>query len=284
MPIWGVNVHKNYSLSVTQYLDLVKAIGLTSIRVDVYDSTQTTKNWLSTLNNSAIARGITVVPVLIPSLAASNTEANAYNAAYAMSRSLSQTFPNMTWEAGNEMNFNCVNPGVDGSIPEHYDTALYNRVRGVVKGFIAGIKSVNPNALVGVGTAGIMFGFLRRLYNDGVRWGYTTEHLYIQPGASADDLISQAPALLAPLAEFGKPIAFTEFNQQDGHGISTDPTTTIALMQAINHHAAQYNIIAAYLYELLDEPLVPNLNERKYGLADENGVLNSIGVAVQNYI
>ena len=52
------------------------------------------------------------------------------------------------------------------------------------------------------------------------------------------------------------------------------------MMTGIETSAAQRNILAAYLYELLDEPHLSG-GEATYGIASAAGIPNSLGVAVR---
>lgn len=274
--LWGVNIHRNFALPQADVVALAKSLGFASLRVDIYDASADTKAYLSAL--VAAAAPMSIVPVLVPNAAASDTETNAYAWGYGTARSLAQSFPQTTWEAGNELDIYCINPGATGENKADYDLAKYNRCRGSIRGMRAGFKSIIPGVQVGVGIAGIHFGFLDRLKADGVRWDITTWHIYMPPGAT--DIAAGAPALFAKLARYGKPIALTEFNQQDGHLSTLSPQTLRDMMDAIKANAAAYNIIAAYIYELLDQPGLPG-GEATYGLADAAGVVNSLGAAVR---
>lgn len=282
--VWGINTHRSYSvLSVAQQLDVATTIGLTSLRVDVYDATPATIAWLTSLVTEAGSRGITILPVIVPNAAASNTEANAYNWGFATGRALAAAFPSLTWEAGNELDMFAIKPGTSGQSPSDYNDALYNMVRGSISGMYDGIHQADPTAKVVVGIAGIHFGFLERLADDGVNWDITSEHYYAAPAAA--DIATGADFLFGTLAQFNRPILMTEFNQQQGSLLSqsAQSETLVSMMSAMKLLAPKYNIIGAYLYELLDEPHL-EAAEAHYGLATETGVIKSAGLAVQQYL
>lgn len=271
----GVNIHPQYNVPIPDFLSVAKDIGMSTVRVDIYDSTALTKGYLTTLRAAASTLGIGVIAVLIPSAAASTSESAAYTWGKNNAKSLAQSFPDMTWEAGNELDQFCIKAGVDGTLPSHYDNVKYYKVRGAIRGMYDGFKQGSPNCVVGVGTSGDNFGFLQRLKNDNVNWDITTTHFYIMPGAT--DISVGAPVYLAKLAAFGKPIAFTEYHQQDGSNLSQNTQTLIDLTQALYDNRNTYNIVAIYVYELLDEPnLVPN--EAHYGLASSTGIINQFGL------
>lgn len=277
---WGVNIHKSYAnLNQAGVLALASSLGLKSIRVDVYDGSAATVSYLTGLIAAAAPHGIGVVSVLVPNAAASNTETNAYNWGYAAARKLAAAFPQMTWEAGNELDQFCGIPGNTGESVSHFDPAKYALCRGAIKGMRAGFKSKSSQP-VGVGIAGRSFGFLDLLQRDGVAWDITTWHIYTNTDTSAADITAGADMYLTRLAGYGKPIAITEFNQQDGHLSTQSPQTLLDMMSAIQSLAASKNVIAAYIYELLDEPHLAG-GEATYGLADSYGNLNALGRAVR---
>lgn len=278
--LWGVNIHKSYAnLNQAGVLALAASLGLKSIRVDVYDGGAATVSYLAGLIAAAAPYGIGIVPVLVPNAAASNTETNAYNWGYAQARALATAFPQMTWEAGNELDQFCGIPGNTGESMSHFDPAKYALCRGSIKGMRAGFKSKSAQP-VGVGIAGRSFGFFDLLKRDGVQWDITTWHIYITSDTSAADIAAGADLYLTRLAGYGKPIAITEFNQQDGHLSTASPQTLLDMMTAIQSLAVSKNVVAAYIYELLDEPHLAG-GEATYGLADSYGNLNALGHAVK---
>ena len=109
---WGINAHRSYSmLSTAQQLDLAKEIGLTSIRVDVYDASPTTIAWLSSLVTEGGSRGISILPVIVPAAAAATSEATARAWGLEVGSALATAFPTLTWEAGNELDLYAGHPG-----------------------------------------------------------------------------------------------------------------------------------------------------------------------------
>lgn len=282
---WGINAHASFDLvSAAEQLDLAKSIGMTSLRIDVYDASPTTIAWLSHILTEASHRGMTILPVIVPSAASGTSEAAAYAWGYNTASALASAFPGMTWEVGNEMDMYAVKPGTTGQSTSDYNDAIYAIVRGSIKGMSEGIHQSDSTASVAVGIAGMHFGFLQRLANDAVQWDITSEHYYAPPG-STPHIDSGADFLFGSLAQFGKPIIMTEFNQQQGYLLSQSEqvVTLVSMMNAIAALAPKYNIIGAYLYELLDEPgLDPT--EAHYGMANEIGILNATGLAIQEYL
>lgn len=133
--IWGVNIHRSYTnLDQSGVLALAASLGLRNIRVDIYDCSTDTRNYLAGLLAACAPLGIGVIPVLVPNATASNTEKNAYNWGYTQARSLATSFPQVTWEAGNELDQFCGIPGNTGESMSHFDPAKYALCRGSIKG------------------------------------------------------------------------------------------------------------------------------------------------------
>lgn len=278
--IWGVNIHRSYAnLPPSEALYLARSLGLTSVRVDVYEANPETIGYLRSLLNVALPLGLSILPVLVePNAAEVGSETATYRWGFRVARGLAQAVPAIKqWEAGNELDLRCVIPGKTGELPSHFDDAKYALARGAIRGMYEGFKA-DPQVQVGVNMAGWSFGFLDRLRADGVQWDVTTWHIYMPPGAP--DISVGAPALFAKLASYGKPISITEFNQQDGHLRTSNPQTLIDMMKAIDASAVTKRIVSAYIYELLDEPHLAG-GEATYGLADTFGALNPLGAAVK---
>lgn len=280
---WGINTHTSYSLSAAQQVSLAQQIGLTSLRVDVYDASPTTIATLTALLSQAGSKGISVLPVIVPSAAAATSEAAARAWGLNVGSTLAKAFPSLNWEAGNELDEFVIKPGTTGVSMTDFDDARYALARGAISGLVDGIHAGQPSAKVAVGITGIHFGFLERLARDGVRWDITSEHYYAAPKAT--DIMPGADALFAKLAQFGRPIVMTEFNQQQGSLLSpADQTATLTnMMTAMATLAPKYNIVGAYIYELLDEPRL-NGSEAHYGMASAQGVLSATGHAIQDYL
>jgi hypothetical protein len=147
----------------------------------------------------------------------------------------------------------------------------------------AGLAKADPTAKTIVDITGQHFGFLDRLAADGVTWNITGEHYYAAP--NSPDLNSGAAALFSKLATYGRPIALTEFNQQQGglSSVQSEATTLVNMMKAVASVSSQDDITSAYVYELLDEPQNP-ADEADYGLASATGQMDQAGQAVENYL
>lgn len=283
--IWGVNIHRSYAnLPPGDVLALAKAMGFTSIRVDVYEANTDTKTYLAGLIAAATPLGLGIVPVLAkPKASALGSEQACFNWSYQTARSLALWFPQMTWEAGNELDMDAIKPGTSGEVQGDYDNRIFGLARAAIRGMYQGFKSASAMP-VGVGMAGVHWGFLDRLKaSGGVTWDITTWHYYTPVGTPAPDINAGAKQYLDRLATYNKPLALTEINQQSGHLSTADPQTLIDTMAAIANWSGTQTILAAYLYELLDEPHLSG-GEATYGLCNATGVPNALGEAARQHI
>lgn len=277
--LWGVNIHRRSTgsyatLPLGVQMALAASMGFRSVRVDVYDATADTTAWLNGLHTTAGALGIGVLPVVIPNIAWTTTQIQA------MARSLAVACPWIaTVEAGNEPDLYCKKPFASGAAKIDYDNTKYTKAKNAIVALYNGFKSASPAIQVGLNMVYQNWGWLDRMRQDlgGALWDCTTWHVYLPPGS--EGIAEGAPAVLAQLASYGKPVIVTEFNQDKGHLSSFDPQTLIDMMTAFEANG----VSGAYVYELLDEPGLPG-GEANYGLADAAGVVNSLGADVRDYL
>ena len=282
---WGVNAHNRpwNQLSTAQELDLAKTIGLTSLRVDIYDASPDWINWLSSLVSEASSKGISIMPVIVPNQSVCRDEATAYAWGQQVGSALATAFPHLTWEAGNELDEFAIKSGTTGQSASDYDEGRYGIAMGAIKGLEDGIHQADPTAHVAVGITGIHYAFLQRLVRDGVSWDITGETYYIGHGDT--QIPEELDGVFSQLAQFNRPILVTEFNQFEGSLLSPteEANTLVSMMSTMKNLAAKYNITGAYIYELVDEPPLTG-GEAHYGLASQTGSLNPAGLAVQQYL
>lgn len=264
--IWGVNGHPLTSYPgtpIARQLAYIHDLGLKSYRVDVREGDV---ERLPALVAAAKAEGITILPVLTPTLDldGSNPEA-LYKNAFAFASGVVGRLKGdvRVFELGNELeNYAIIKPcemqddGVQypcgygpagGARALDYFGPRWRKVSAVLKGLSEGATQADPAASKAMGTAGWGHtGAFERMQSDGIAWDISVWHLY---GSDPE------PSLRA-LARYGHPIWITEFNQPLG---STESESTQAAglarwMRRIDELAGRYHIEAAHIYELLDEP------------------------------
>jgi hypothetical protein len=265
--IWGVNGHPLVSypgVSLEQQLDLVKALGMRSYRVDVTRFDQMER--FGQLVAAARARGIEILPILMPPVNLDQSdEASLQRGAFAFAEAFARRFaPDISvWELGNEMEiYALLKPCElrdDGSVypcewglasgvgPGDYFGPRLAKVFAVLRGLSDAVKAADPTARRAIGTGGwSRTGFFERLRAAGLEWEISVWHMYAEDPEPAFKI----------LASFGKPIWVTEFNhdygsQRDGEAGQAEGLTRT--MRRLRELAGLYNVEAAHIYELLDE-------------------------------
>ena len=264
--LWGVNGHPLVSypgVTFEQQLDMMRALGLKSYRVDVVDMRHADK--LAKLVEAAKARDIQILPVITTGIdLAKGTPEEIYARAYAIARDLVGRFGRdiRVWELGNEMeNFAILKPcetrddgtqypcnwGPAGGVgTDEYFTPRWRKVSAALKGLSDATVSVDPGIVKAMGTAGWgHVGAFDRMKADGIRWDISVWHLYGDEPEWA----------LRHFARHGKPIWVTEFNNPYGslNGEVQQAEGLRHAMARLLHLSPKYRIEAAHIYELLDE-------------------------------
>lgn len=265
--IWGVNGHPFTAypgISFDDQLKVVSQLGMTSYRVNV--SSIDSAPALRSLVDRARPLGIDILPVLTPPLdLKAHTPDYLYSRAKAFAAYYASRFKDdiRVWELGNELeNFAIIQPcemrddgvqyncdwGPAGGVgPLEYYGPRWKKVSAVLKGMSDAVKSIDPGIRKALGTAGWgHVGAFERMRQDGIEWDISVWHFY------GDDIEWG----LERVSSFGKPIWVTEFNHPLGSqkGEQQQAEGLEKIMKQINGLREKYNVEAAHIYELLDEP------------------------------
>ena len=275
---WGVVGHDDHDIYDNTYV-----YNKNSFEEQMHLITGSSMSWLRTSCNSAScnkllttaeAGGVQILKSIEMSPDSKLDEEANYKRAYAsgVTEGSAYVYGFKYFEAGDELD-NWVGMKGDGSQRSQYVESRYLQARGFVRGMIDGIHSVDASAKVLVDDAGwCHYGFLRMLWDDGVRWDITAFHWYNNEGN-----IEKAGCNNANVAQihaaFGPPVWITEYNSNTAVS-KNDPVaegawigTFIAQLRTV---APKYNIQAAFAYELFDEPnLVSPISH--YGIFYANG-------------
>jgi hypothetical protein len=285
--VWGVNGHPltqapYLSMTYAEQMQEMQSMGLTSYRVDIYDDNPSTMSALSSLITTAQQYDITILPILILNPASYANATDAYNAGYALAEAYAKEFPGMTWELGNEFDDYAILPGTTGESASDYDSAKMAVVAGLLEGMLNGIHQADPTSKGIVDEQGPHFGFFDALAADGVQWDISGLHWYSGDGDLTD---VGGVNVLAELASFGHPIEITELNETNGHlsSVQMEASYLSTTMSQIDGLSSTYDITAAYIYELLDQPALSG-GEATYGLANATGTINAAGEAVESFL
>lgn len=263
---WGANGHPLVAyrgIKPEQQLDLLKAAGLRSYRVDVTDAGELKA--LRILVNLARARGIDILPVITPTfdldkLSAQDLYRKSFNLAVVLIAPLKDHV--RVWELGNELeNYailkacetrddgtqnSCFGGDAVGSDRLSYSRTRWSKVSAVLKGLSDGAKSVDPTILRAMGSAGWGHtGSFALMRDDGIDWDISVWHMYGEDPEWAFKILKQ----------YGHPIWVTEFNNPYGSqsGEEEQADGLEKAMTRLRALSATYDIQAAHIYELLDE-------------------------------
>ncbi len=252
--LWGVDGHfwdQYASMTPVQTANLIKSLGITTYRLDVNNSQYA-------LVDALLDEGIEIVAILG---GVNNDYAGSFNEAVTFAtRYLGQIH---TYQVSNERDVASGTVAGNGELPSDYDTAGYTAGKNTIDGLIDGLKSVDPTIKTIVNFTWLHYGFVQRLFDDGVMpdiigidW-YWDDITAVQGTKNLPQIVKDA---------FQRPIWITEGNRKDGslngaEQLEADYITTTAAAMRDNP-----NIDAYFVYELLDEPANGTNTERFYGL------------------
>lgn len=242
----------------------MKDLGMRSYRVNISHAHFAPE--LKALVTEAKAFGIDILPVLTPDVDMEGDDSQSlYSKSYALAFTLASGLSEQVrvWELGNELEnfaiikaceiqddgvqYNCSWGPAGGNGPLHYFTPRWVKVSSVLKGMIDGINAVDPTLRKAIGTAGWGHtGAFTRMLQDGIDWDITVWHHYEGNPEEA----------LKVLANYGRPIWVTEFNNSQGseNGEQQQAQGLTRMMQHLRDQSQLYRVEAAHIYELLDEP------------------------------
>ncbi|WP_370650767.1 hypothetical protein [Caballeronia sp. SL2Y3] len=297
---YGANGHNNeggaYDISSpARQLSQLQDLGAKLYRNEVYSQATATK--LAGIARSMAAGGVTVFPVLLSDPRSFNSESDAYTAGFALGQQTATSYRYPYYEVSNELGAMSLVGNVDGVYPQQFDNALFQKARGLIRGMIAGIKSVDTNGKIIIGgDTWLHYGFDDMLWNgtqpDGttghpkVTWDITGWHWYSEQG----DITHACGGtgchdVLAALQAYGKPIWLTEFGVRPWYGSDAQIASYMVgnrMMAQFVAVASRYNLQAIQAYELYDDPVG---GEGNYGLLMNDGVTQKpVYAAFKNFV
>jgi hypothetical protein len=261
---------------VSTQISQLKDLGATIYRNDVYNLASA--NVVAKMAQTMAASGITVYPVIMLGTGY-NSEQDAYNAAYTLGQQVANTYNYKYFEVANELEAQALNGNVDGNVWYQYNNQPFMVARGVLRGMIAGVKSVRPSAQIIVNGTWLHYAFFQMLMDgsqpDGthghptVNWDITAWHWYSDQGSMLNACGgSGCHNMLSVLASFGKPVWINEFGVRPNYGSESQIASYLSgnqMMAQYQSVASQYNIKSIQAFELYDD------NEGAFGLLRGDG-------------
>jgi hypothetical protein len=300
---YGVNGHNGYgsvyrSTPQSTQLAQLQDLGMKAYRNEVFSASSAA--YIGALANTMAAGGVTVFPVLLMDVGFGSTynfpdEQSAYNAGYTLGQQTgAQHFP--YYEVSNELGAQCLTGNVDGVRITDYDNRKFQTARGVIRGMIAGIRSMDSSGKIIMGADTWMhYAFDQMLANgtqpDGsgghpiVTWDITAWHWFSDQG----DITNACGGtgcynVIGALHAFGQPVWITELGVRPSFGDATQGGAYLAndMLAGMVSIASQYDIESVQIYELYDDP--PG-GEGPYGLLLNDGLTPKPAYAdVKQYI
>jgi Glycosyl hydrolase catalytic core len=282
---YGMNGHVNragpyQTTSLDTQLAQLKDLGVTLYRNDVGNVEGA--QYLASVAQKYARSGVTVYPVILQQLDFPD-EDTAYQASYTLAQQIVNVQRYAWYEVTNELAPECLVGWVDGVRSTDFNNSCFQIARGVIRGLIAGIKSVDPVGKIIIGgNTWMHYGFDVMLANgtqpDGtsghpvVTWDITAWHWYSEQG----DITNACGGtgchnVLAVLQAFGKPIWLTEFGVRPWYGNDQQIASYMVgdrMMAEFVALASQYDVQAIQVYQLYDDE--PG-GEGDYGLFEDDG-------------
>ncbi|BCQ27178.1 lipopolysaccharide biosynthesis protein (plasmid) [Caballeronia sp. NK8] len=264
------------STAVATQLAQLQDIGAKIYRNDVYSLSSA--KVVAKMAQTMAASGITVYPVILLGTGYSN-EQTAYNAGYTLGQQVAGTYKYKYYEVANELEAQALTGNVDGTNWTHYKNQPFAVARGVMRGLIAGVKSVDSSAKIVVNGTWLHYAFFQMLMDgsqpDGthghptVNWDITAWHWYSNQG----DMTRACGGtgcydMLGVLRSFGKPIWINEFGVRPNYGTDQQIANYMAgntMMAQFQSVASKYNIQSIQAFELYDD------SEGNFGLMKSDG-------------
>jgi hypothetical protein len=275
-----------YATQLSQLQDL----GVKIFRNDVYNLASA--KVLANVAKQFAAGGVQVYPVMLLGLSY-NTEQDAYNAGFTMGQQTAQTYKYAYYEVGNELDSPALAGNYDGNVWNQYSNQPFMIARGVMRGMIAGVKSVDKSAKIIVDGTWKHIAFFQMLADgsqpDGthghptISWDITAWHWYSDMG----DMTHACGGtgchdVLGILASFGKPVWINEYGVRPEYGTNDAIASYLSgsmMMTQYYTYASKYNIQSIQSFELYDS------QEGNYGMLQSDGVTKKPAyTAVKNFI
>ncbi|MCC8401094.1 hypothetical protein LJ655_04155 [Paraburkholderia sp. MMS20-SJTN17] len=233
---YGMNGHYDYTYTPQQIVSILKAMGCTSYRIGVTDNS-TQLNAAIGLAQAFQAAGMTLVVLIDQGVTDSNGnlwngESAAYTEGYVVAQAVANAlkpYGVTIYECGNELtrqNATVLDFTTAGTSAADFNNANWPVMRGLMRGMIDGVKSVQANAKCGINFCVNDIGAADALWDgmqpDGsggyptVRWDITTWHNYEVYGDVFSLGVDGAmPGFDLPTyckARYGVPFIITEWN------------------------------------------------------------------------
>ena len=297
---YGMNGHFDYTYTPQQIVSILQGLGCTSYRIGIAN-TATQLNAAIGIAQAFQSVGMTLVVLINQGVYDANgnvfaSESAAYNQGYASAQGIANAlkpYGVTIYECGNELtrqNATVLNFTYAGTKASDFNNANWPAMRGVMRGMIDGVKSVQSNAMCGinfcvndVGAADALWDGMQPDGSGGyptVRWDVTTWHNYEVYG----DLFSlgtdgAAPGFDLPTyckARYGVPFIVTEWNTGPEQSESYRGSYITSQLTEFYQNRKSHNM-QAVMYYVLDS------GDYTYGMMIDGSPINPPYSAFQSF-
>ncbi|MGF6779619.1 hypothetical protein P3T21_004848 [Paraburkholderia sp. GAS334] len=273
---YGMNGHMAWTstayqtISPAQQVAILQDLGVTNYRADVADAgmAQTVAN---ALKGAFAGTGISILPCINVwnTYNQHASESDAYNLGHQLAVSIATPLKGLVKyiECGNELDSNGLIHG-GGNLATDYDPAIWPAFRGVLRGLIDGVKSVDPTIQCGV-NVGVPLAYeaLQMLWNGvqpngtstgqsgatPLRWDVTMFHWYESSGDIRRAGSQGLTDVLQILRDsFSLPIWLTEWGYQLSDDAATQATYVTTTLNEYYTMRSTYNLQSVMMYQLFD--------------------------------
>ncbi|REG61171.1 hypothetical protein B0G80_4004 [Paraburkholderia sp. BL6669N2] len=273
LPFYGINMHPNYTWTPQQMASHLQQIGAKVIRLDTQDTSPGVLSRIASIATgiAAIDPTFKVLACITPDTNFSQSEAQNYSTGFGLGAAAANALAPAgvtVFECGNEMISQPeICPGGGGVAGDqrgdYTHGAKWAAMRGLIRGMIDGVHSVNPLLRCGVNFTEVQIAASDMLWNgtesDGstghapVRWDITTWHNYQSYGSMFNiggDGATSFGNLIAYIATaYGKPIMITEWNSNPEASDAAGSAYMQQWMTEMYNNRVQYNIEHVSFYQ-----------------------------------
>lgn len=270
---YGINGHYDYPYRPDQVVSYLQALGATTYRVGTINTPEQltpTVNLAQAFQAANLTLFVLVNYGLYKDGSLLPDETTAYNYVYEGAAAVAEAlkpYGVTTYECGNELTrdsaiiLDSTNAGTKGV---DFNNANWPIMRGVMRGMIDGIKSVQPDAQCGInfcvadtGASDLLWDGLQPDGSGGypkVRWDITTWHNYRIYGDIFNVGTDGAgPGFNLPVyvqARYGKPFMITEWNANEEDAQDFRASYITERLGAFYSARKQVNLLSVMYYEL----------------------------------
>jgi hypothetical protein len=285
---WGINGHpltqSAYAKNWDDQFNRIKDLNLNSYRFDVLlniDGTAKKDLLFNKLLTRLKNNNIMPLPVVSLSGLKGLDSTAIYQTTYNQGVNFAQRYGSFisVMEVNNEVDNKIMLPGDrPGLKASDYDPEKTTRILTGIKGFIDGVKKIEPSIKFTLSVSYIHFYYLQLLKNYNVNYDIIGCHWYSSMGDITNFKAPFGNIITTLTKRFNKPVWITEFNHSKGTTNASFAKQNEYISTTLSKVISQNLIGGIYVYELYDQPAIRKQYpfEACYGLIQTNSFGNVV--------